>query len=100
MFSKARWISTDGGPSEASISVRSVPLVFHRKETAVVILVSGRFDRFVVLTKIWSRVSRAGRAFARSSSLTVQLLNESAPMDAASELVIFENWATPFVTDC
>src|SRR4051812_39303729 len=98
MLSKARWISTDGGPREALISVRSVPLVFHRNDTTVVILVSGRFDRFVAWTKIWSMARRAGRAFARSSSFTVQLLSERAPMDAASEFVIFENWPTPFVT--
>ena len=79
--------------------VCKLPLVFQRNETAVVMLVSGRLERFVALTMIWSSVRRAGRSLARSSRLTVQLLNDNVPMEAASELVIFESEATLLVTD-
>src|SRR6185503_10810094 len=99
MLSKARSMLTVGGDNEASIVVCKLPLVFQRNETAVVMFVSGRFERLVALTMIWSSVRRAGRSLAKSSRLTVQLLKDSVPMDAASELVIFENEATPFVTD-
>src|SRR4051812_20487878 len=99
MSAKARWISTAGGDNEAAISVCKLPLVFQRKETAVVMFVTGRLERLVALTIIWSMVRRAGRSLARSSSFTVQLLSESVPREAASEFVIFEKDATPLVTD-
>src|SRR3569833_128944 len=99
MPSKARSILTVGGDKEASIVVCKLPFVFQRNETAVVMLVSGRFERFVALTVIWSIMRRAGRSLAKSSSRTVQLLRDRVPMEAANEFVIFENEATPLVTD-
>src|SRR6185312_11870164 len=100
MSLKARSILTVGGDSEASMVVCKLPLVFQRNEAAVVMFVSGRFERFVALTMIWSSIRRAGRSLARSSSFTVQLLKDSVPMEAANEFVIFESEATLLVTDC
>src|SRR5882724_4654534 len=93
-------MSTDGGASEALISVLMLPFVFQRRDNAAVKFVSGTLERFVALKEISSRVNRVGRGFARSSRFTAQLLTLKLPTDAPMALVLSSSAAKPLVTDC